>query len=92
MQADSVSRGAGPSRLALWRELLRLAAELRELGNPLDSPDDFADLVDLAARFAVLLGVDPLLLERWADWLTDEDLATAVLAVARLLLRLRGER
>jgi hypothetical protein len=92
MSADSVSRDTRASRLALWRELLRLVVELRELDNPLDSADDFRRLVELAARFAVLWGLDPAWLDRWSDLLTDEDLVTAVLAVARLVLRLRGER
>jgi hypothetical protein len=92
MSADSVSRDARASRLALWRELLRLAIELRELENPLDSADDFRRFVELAARFAALWGLDPAWLDRWTDLLTDEDLVTAVLAVARLVLRLRGAR
>ena len=90
--ASFAVRGARWERLTQLRELIDIVADLRELKDPLGSVDDFARLIDVAARFAELLGVDSALLDPWIDFLLDKEMIAAVQAVARLVLRLRGQR
>ena len=90
--ASFAVRGARWERLARLRDLIDLLADLRDVNDPLGSADDFIHLADIVARFAELLGVDPVMLEGWMLALADKEVIEAIQAVARLLLRLRGER
>jgi hypothetical protein len=78
------------SRFAQLRELLAIAAELRELHEPLGSPEQFRKLVGVAVRVGLLFGLDAPRLERWRVVLNDEQLFDAVSSVVRYFLSRRG--
>ncbi len=77
-------------RLSQLRELLRLVADVRDLGDPLASVDQFRTLVGLVLRAAAMLGLDPARLERWKTLLTDDELIVAAIALVRFAIRRRG--
>jgi hypothetical protein len=78
------------SRFAQLRELLAIAAEMRELREPLGSPEQFQKLVGVAVRIGLLFGLDAAQLERWRAMLSDEQLFAAEASVVRYFLSRRG--
>jgi hypothetical protein len=78
------------ARVTQLRELLRIVAEVRDLGNPLASPDQFRKLVALVVRIGLLFGLDPALLAKWQTIIGDDDFIAAVVSAVRYFLRLRG--
>lgn len=90
MSAVLISPGTLFMRLTQLRVLLQIAADARDLGDPLSSSEQFQKLVALLLRVGLLFGFDPAVVDKWRAILTDKELVAAVLSVVRYVLRLRG--
>lgn len=71
------------TRLSKLRELLEILAALRDLREPLASPQGFRDALELLLRLAEFAGIDPGWLARVRQILDDPRTFDLVLAVVR---------
>ena len=90
MSAASIRSGNLLSQFSQLRELLRIVAEVRDLGDPFGSAEQFRRLLAIVVRVGLLCGLDAVRLERWRAILGDEALIAAVLSVVRYVLSRRG--
>ncbi|MEX0710899.1 MAG: hypothetical protein WD278_01030 [Pirellulales bacterium] len=77
-----------------FRELLRLLAALRDISEPLTTPEGLKKAIAVLLELAAFLGLDQELVERIRLILSDERVFQLVLAIVGYLaglLRLNGE-
>ena len=73
-------------RFAKIRELLDVLAALRDLSEPITTPAGLRQTIDLLARVARLVGVDPQWTDRLLSILDDEATFRVVLAIVHFVL------
>lgn len=82
------------SQFQRFRDLLRLLAALRDISEPLTTPEGLKKAIAVLLELAVFLGLDQQLVERIRLILSDERVFQLVLAIVGYLaglLRLDGE-
>lgn len=82
---------ANPSIMLDWtrlRELVRLLAALREIRDPIETPQGLRQAIEVVLQIAALLGLDPKLLERLRAIAAEERTFNLVLAAIQFLLGL----
>lgn len=73
-------------RFAKIRELLNILAALRDLTEPITTADGLRQTIELLARVARLVGVDPRWIDRLVSILDDEATFRVVLAIVHFVL------
>ncbi len=74
-------------RFTKIRELIDVIASLRDLSEPITTPEGLRQTVELLARVARLVGIDPAWIDRLLSILDDEATFRVVLAVVHFVLQ-----
>lgn len=72
-------------QLGRLRDVLELIGRIREISEPITSPEGLRQTIELLLRFADLLGVSADVTERLRQILADENVFQIVLAIVRFL-------
>jgi hypothetical protein len=72
--------------LSRLRDLLALLMAVQQMREPISSPAGLRQAIELLARLAELLGIDPAWIERLRAILSDEHVFNIVLAIVQYLL------
>lgn len=76
--------------LGLLRDVLELIGRIREIDEPITSPEGLRQALEFILNFAELLGVSAEITDRLRRVLADENVFRIVLAIVRLLLGAAG--
>ena len=77
--------GFNVQQLGLLRDVLELIGRIRQVSDPITSPDGLRQTIELVLRFAELLGVSGELTDRLRQILADDNVFHVVLGIVRLL-------
>ncbi|MEX2139856.1 MAG: hypothetical protein WD894_11380 [Pirellulales bacterium] len=77
-------------QLGLLRDVLELVGRIRQVQEPITSPDGLRQTIELVLHFAELLGVSGELTDRLRQILADENVFQIVLSIVRFLLGMSG--
>jgi len=85
---DTITPALNWPRFSAIRELLRLWLQLREIEEPLTSPDGLRETLRVVARLAELVGIDAAIVDRILAVLGDEAAIEVILALLQYALGL----
>ena len=77
-------------QLGQMHDVLALIGRIRQLQEPITSPDGLRQTIELVLHFAQLLGVSGELTDRLRQILADENVFQIVLSIVRFLLGMAG--
>lgn len=77
-------------QLGVLRDVLELIGRVRQIQEPITSPDGLRQMIELLLHFAELLGVSGELTDRLSQILADENVFQIVLGIVRFLLGAAG--
>ena len=77
-------------QLGVMRDVLELIGRIRQIQDPITSPEGLRQTIELILHFAELLGVSSNLTDRLRQILSDENVFHIVLGIVRFLLGAAG--
>jgi hypothetical protein len=78
-------------QLGQMHDVLELIGRIRQVQEPITSPDGLRQTIELVLHFAELFGVSGELTDRLRQMLSDDNVFQIVLGIVRFLLGMGGE-